>query len=100
MITITKDKAITLIKELAGNSIYSVKFIKKDGSERLMNSIRRTRKGVNGEGLKFDADAKGLMPVYDLQLAKAGTEESKCWRMINFNTVKEVKANGNIYQVI
>jgi hypothetical protein len=40
------------------------------------------------------------MPVYDLQLAKAGTEESKCWRMINFNTVKEVKANGNIYQVI
>jgi len=97
---ITKAQAITLIKELAGNSIYSVKFIKKDGTERLMNSIRRTRKGVNGEGLKFDPAAKNLMPVYDLQLAKAGTDESKCWRMVNFETVFEVKTNGETFKVI
>ena len=100
MKNITKENAITLIKELAGNSIYSVKFIKKDGSERLMNSIRRTRKGVNGEGLKYDPATKNLMPVYDLQLAKSGVEESKCWRMISFNTIFEIKANGETYKVI
>jgi hypothetical protein len=100
MKNITKNEAIELIKGLAGNSIYSVKFIKKDGSERLMNSIRRTQKGVSGEGLKFDADAKGLMPVYDLQLAKSGVEEKKCWRMVNFETVFEVKTNGEVYKIV
>lgn len=100
MKTINKSEAIELIKGLASNSIFSVKFIKKDGSERLMNSIRKTQKGVKGEGLKFDANEKGLMPLYDLQLAKSGVEESKCWRMINFHTLFEVKTNGEIYKII
>ena len=49
---------------------------------------------------EFDADAKGLMPVYDLQLAKSGVEEKKCWRMVNFETVFEVKTNGEVYKIV
>lgn len=100
MNTITKDQAQNIIENLAPNAIYSVTFVKKDGSLRMINSIRSTRKGLTGEGLRYDAKSKGLMPVYDLQLAKSGTPEKQCWRMINFETVQEIKANQTVYQVI
>ena len=87
----------TLVKETIqsrkGGTIYSVTFVKKDGSVRLMNSIKNTRKGIKGVGLKFDADDRGLVPVYDLQLAKQGVAEDKCWRMVNVNTVQKLVAN-------
>jgi hypothetical protein len=99
MKNVTKENAVQMIKDLSAGTIYSVLFVKKDGTERLMNSIKGTKKGVNGEGLKFDPAAKALMPVYDLQLAKSGVDESKCWRMINFDTVKQIKTNGETYLV-
>ena len=81
------------LNKLPNGTIYSVSFIKKDGSLRLMNSIKGTRKGVTGEGLKFDAEEKGLVPVYDLQLRTKGLAENKCWRMININTVQRLVIN-------
>jgi hypothetical protein len=81
------------LSSLPNGTIYSVTFVKKDGSIRLMNSIKGTRKGVTGEGLKFDAEEKGLIPVYDLQLRTQGIEEHKCWRMVNVNTVQKLVVN-------
>ena len=89
------------LENLKGGTMYSVTFVKKDGSLRLMNSIKNTQKGVKGVGLKFDANEKGLIPVYDLQLAKAtkGLTPEKCWRMINVNTVQKIVINHDEYLI-
>ena len=84
---------------LKNGTIYSVTFVKKDGSIRVMNSIKGTKKGVTGEGLKYDAEEKGLIPVYDLQLARKGEEEKKCWRMVNVNTVKSLCIDNESFAV-
>jgi len=81
------------IASLPNGTIYSVTFTKKDGTQRLMNSIKGTSKGVNGVGAKYDAEAKGLIPVYDLQLRKQGVAENKCWRNVNVETVSKIVVN-------
>lgn len=100
MKTIDRLAAKELITSLKNGTIYSVTFIKKDGSVRLMNSIKGTRKGVKGVGLKFNAEEKNLIPVYDIQLKKAGNPEDKCWRMVNVSTLLEVKVNNEEYKVV
>lgn len=87
------------LAELKNGTIYSVTFIKKDGSLRVMNSIKGTHKGVTGEGLKFDAEEKGLLPVYDLQLARQKNPENKCWRMVNLETVQSICINKEIFEI-
>jgi len=89
------------LDNLKGGTIYSVTFVKKDGTLRVMNSIKNTHKGIKGVGLKFDANERGFVPVYDLQLAKAnhGTDPSKCWRMINLNTVQKIVINKEEYLI-
>lgn len=88
------------LRGLSAGTIYSVTFQKKDGSMRLMNSIKGTSRGVSGEGLKYDASSKGLIPVYDLQEARKNPDPKKCWRMVNVNTVREIKINHEIFEVV
>ena len=98
--TLTRLQAKELITSLKNGTIYSVKFIKKDGTERLMNSIKGTSKGVKGVGLKFDAEERNLIPVYDIQLAKKDpANPDKCWRMVNVETLLEVSVNHETYKV-
>lgn len=78
------------LNNLKNGTIYSVTFIKKDGSVRVMNSIKGTQKGVKGVGLRFSTEEKNLIPVYDLQLARKGEQESRAWRMVNVNTVQKI----------
>jgi hypothetical protein len=100
MITITAQEAVQKINSLQNGTIYSVLFVKKDGTERLMNSIRGTRRGVNGVGLAYDPAAKGLLPVYDLQVAKENPDTpEKAWRMVNLRTIKEVTCGGIKFKV-
>jgi hypothetical protein len=97
---ITRQTAKQMISELKNGTIYSVTFIKKDGSVRLMNSIKGTGRGVKGVGLKFDAEEKNLIPVYDIQLAKKDpANPDKCWRMINVETIIEVSVNKEKFEV-
>jgi len=89
------------LASLKSGTIYAVTFIKKDGSLRVMNSIKGTQRGVTGEGLKFDPASKGLIPVYDVQFAKQNpTTPEKCWRMINVNTVQTISVNKEVFSVI
>jgi hypothetical protein len=98
--TLTRLQAKELITSLKNGTIYSVKFVKKDGTERLMNSIKGTSKGVKGVGLKFDAEERNLIPVYDIQLAKKDpANPDKCWRMVNVETLLEVSVNHQTYKV-
>ena len=89
------------LDNMKGGTIYSVTFVKKDGTLRVMNSIKNTRKGVKGVGLKYDAEDRGFVPVYDLQLAKVshGENPEKCWRMINLNTVQKIVINKEEYLI-
>ena len=100
MTTITAQEAKVKIQELVNGTIYSVLFVKKDGSDRLMNSIKGTSKGVNGVGLKFDPSEKQLLPVYDLQAARKDPENpNRAWRMVNLSTIKEITCGGIKFQV-
>lgn len=98
---ITRQQAKTMIDDLSNGTIYSVTFVKKDGSIRLMNSIKGTKKGVKGVGLKFNPEEKGLIPVYDIQLAKKDpANPDRAWRSVNVNTLKEVCINKERFAVI
>jgi hypothetical protein len=97
---IKREQVVSMINNLKNGSIYSVKFIKKSGEERLMNSIKGTSKGVNGTGKKFSDEEKGLLSVFDMQLRSKGVEESKCWRSINLSTILEFTCNKEKYVVV
>ena len=72
--------------QTAQNTIFSVTFIKKDGSERTMVARLHVKKGLNGKGMAYNPVEKGLLPVWDMQ--KNG------FRMINLKTVIELKIKG------
>ena len=100
MKVIPRKEVRNKLASLKNGTIYSVTFVKRDGSVRVMNSVKGTQKGVTGEGLKFDAEERGLVPVYDLQLARKGEPENKRWRMINISTVQSMSIGKEIYSVI
>lgn len=83
----TKD--VNVVREFVkNNKIFTATFIKKDGTTRVMNCRRGVTKGVTGVGLAYDPYEKNLLPVYDMQ--KGG------FRMINIDTITELKGNGQI----
>ena len=96
---IKRNELLQKLQEKRGE-IFSLTFIKKDGSLREMQCRLGVKKGLKGTGLKYDPIAKGLLPVYDMALAKSGVEASKAYRMINLNTVKTLKLSKNSYLVI
>lgn len=83
----TVQKLIELTKN--GN-IFSVQFIKKDGTLRDMVCRLGVKKYLKGGELKFDAKSRGLLPVFDMQ--------KQAYRMINTNTLVSAKINGEKYE--
>ena len=85
--------AVAMGKIISYNSgrIFSVKFTKKDGSERKMVCRKGVRKGLTGGGAKYNPIERGLISVYDVQ--KGG------YRMINFDTLQEFKMGGTSYKI-
>tara|TARA_B110000459_G_C16116224_1_gene275950 strand:- start:130 stop:393 length:264 start_codon:yes stop_codon:yes gene_type:complete len=72
--------------QTAENTIFSIEFIKKDGTVRNMVARLNVKKGVNGKGLAYDPIAKGLLPVWDMQ--------KNAFRMINMKTVTKLQIKG------
>ena len=72
--------------QTAENTIFSVEFIKKDGTVRNMVARLNVKKGVNGNGMSYDPIAKGLLPVWDMQ--------KNAFRMINMKTVTKLQIKG------
>ena len=70
----------------AENTIFSVKFLKKDGSVRKMVARLNVKKGVNGKGMAYNPIEKGLLPVFDM--------EKQGFRMINLKTILDLKIKG------
>ena len=83
------------VKELFGKirngQIFTAVFIKKDGSERVMNCRRGVKKDQVGRKLKYNPDDFGLMSVFDMQ--------KKAYRMLDYKTTTEIRANKKRYLV-
>ena len=88
---ITKREAIEKIKA-QGGKIFTVTFIKKDGSKRVMNCRLHVRKGVKGVGMSYDPLERGLLPCFDMQ--------KQAFRMINLKTILSLTFAGTEYIVL
>jgi hypothetical protein len=86
------NKLTSLFTELRKTGkIFSATFVKKDNTIREINCRLGVKKGLNGQGMRFNPIEKGLIPVYDMQ--KEG------YRMININTLQELTFEGQTYQI-
>lgn len=77
-------------EQLKNGRLFSVKFIKKDGSERTMLARLGVKKGINGKGLNYNPDEHNYLIVYSIH--------DKAYRTVNKNTVLQIKANGVTYK--
>lgn len=77
------------IISLLGDKIFTVTFVKKDGTVRVMNARRGVKKGVKGVGMSYDPYSKNLIPVYDMQKG--------AFRIINAETILEIRAEKEVY---
>lgn len=90
---INEQLAKKKIEQIADGKIFTVFFIKKtDGTRRKMNCRKGVKKGVNGNGLKFNPADHNLVTVYDMQ--KQGH------RMVNLETVYALRMEGVEYIVV
>jgi len=69
--------------------IFSVRFVKKDGTTRFMKCRTGVTTKLKGGELPYDPMSKGLKPVFDLACNN--------YRMVNVNTVYEVSFGGKTY---
>lgn len=74
------------IKNLVGNTIFSVEFTKKDGTLRKMLCRIGVTKHLKGGQKKYDYD--NLLTVFSL--------DKKAYRTVNINTLNQIKAKGKV----
>lgn len=79
----------TEIKKIVGNKIFSAIFTKKDGTERKILCRLGVKKHLKGGVKKYDTESLNYLTVYSL--------DSRGYRTLNLNTIKQLKANGNTY---
>ncbi len=91
METISKVSAFLLVERSKGK-FFTITFIKKDKSERRMTARIGVKKGVNGQGMKYNPSDFGMKPVYDMAKLE--------WRMINFKTATRLKIGKKDYVII
>jgi hypothetical protein len=88
---ITKEEAYKLIKATKGK-FFTVTFIKRtDGTTRVMNARLGVRAFLRGGELPFNAEAKKLIPVYDVQ--------KHDYRLIPWDALQELKIDNQTYKV-
>ena len=77
-----------LIESTAGK-FFTVTFVKKDGTIRTMTARTGVRKGVTGQGLKFNPSERNLKVVWSC--------DAETFRMINLDTILGIKFKGKNY---
>jgi hypothetical protein len=87
---ISREEASRIIKSTKGK-FFTVTFIKKDGTERIMNARLGVKAYLRGGKLPYNPDEKGLIPVYDVK--------EQGYRMVNINTINNLKIGNKIYNV-
>lgn len=90
---ISRKEAVDLMYTQQGN-VFSVKFIKKDGTLRHMNcrlGVKKHWKTEDGSGGKYRPLDYNLVCVFDMVKA--------AYRSINIDTLREITAQGTTYEV-
>ena len=85
-----KTTQLRALLSSAGGTIFAVTFVKKDGTQRVMNARLGVTKHLRG-GVSTTAHKKNLMTVFDCQKGQ--------YRCINLDTVTAVKVGGVEYRV-
>lgn len=83
----TNTQQIRTILEAAGSRYVTVRFIKKDGTPRTLTFNPRHHLETKGTGSTKPAD---LFTVVDTTKTQ--------WRSFRAHQVREIKANGNVYE--
>jgi hypothetical protein len=89
-VPISRDELVQKIKDTKG-AFFTVTFIKKDGTTRVMNARFGVKKYLKGGELPYDPIAKGLLPVFDVQKGE--------YRMINTSTLLGANIGNQQYIV-
>ncbi len=87
---INKQEAFSLINK-NNNSIFNVRFVKKDGTERSMNARLSVKKHLKGGSMTYDPTKNGFIIAFDMN--------AKGYRTINTHTLTNLNLNGNKYTV-
>ena len=90
MKTIERKKILNLLTDNKG-SIFSVVFLKKDGTIRKMTWRLGVKKNLKGGRLKFNPIERALLVVFDMQ--------KEAYRMINLETLMSINMKGVEYHV-
>ena len=88
---ISKGTAIEMIRGSKGR-VFGVTFIKRTtGEVRTMQARLGVKKGVTGEGLKFNPKDYALIPVYEMPMQQ--------FRMVNLEGLTNLSIEGEKYEV-
>ena len=87
---ISRKDILHLLEQNKG-SIFSVVFLKKDGSIRHMTCRFGVKKHLKGGKLKFNPLERSLLVVFDMQ--------KESYRMINLETISNINMKGVDYYV-
>ena len=87
---IKRAKILDLLVENKSN-IFSVVFLKKDGSIRRMLCRFGVKKHLKGGKLKFNPLERNLLVVFDMQ--------KEAYRFINLDTLEKIRIKGREYEI-
>ena len=87
---ISRKDILHLLEQNKGN-VFSVVFLKKDGTIRHMTCRFGVKKHLKGGELKFNPLERSLLVVFDMQ--------KESYRMINLETISNIKMKGVDYYV-
>lgn len=97
-IAITSDQVLPIIMRQGGD-IFSVDFIKKDGSKRTVTGRLGVHKHTTGAGLKFSPLSRGMIPVWETTEKNRKDEKDKGYRMVTLSRVTGLRAEKKSYIV-
>ena len=87
---ISRKDILHLLEQNKGN-VFSVVFLKKDGSIRHMTCRFGVKKHLKGGELKFNPIERSLLVVFDMQKDQH--------RFINLETLSQIRHGGEVYEV-
>jgi len=87
-------KTVEQFRNFVGNNgrLFSVTFIKKDGSERKMTARLGVKSYLTGGGARYNAEDRNNIVVFSMN--------DKGYRTINIDALLKVKANGQVIEKI
>ena len=88
---IARKNILNLLLENKGH-VFSVVFLKKDGSIRKMQCRFGVKKHLKGGKLAFNPLERNLLVVFDMQ--------KEAYRMINLETLMTINMKGTEYEVV